>query len=77
VGDAFFAFDTTIDCITLATGNLQRLVNRLVELGKSFDFMEYPNRSHAISEGEGTSLHVHSLLARYLLEHLPPGPLPR
>ncbi len=55
----------------------ERLVNRLVELGKSFDFMEYPNRSHAISEGEGTSLHVHTLLARYLLEHLPPGPLPR
>jgi len=55
----------------------ERLVNRLVELGKSFDFMEYPNRSHAIPEGEGTSLHIHSLLARYLLEHLPPGPQPR
>jgi len=55
----------------------ERLVNRLVELGKAFDFMEYPNRSHAISEGEGTPLHVHSLLARYLLERLPPGPLPR
>jgi dipeptidyl-peptidase 4 len=53
------------------------LVNRLVELGKRFDFMEYPNRSHAISEGDGTSLHVHSLLARYLLEHLPPGPRSR
>jgi dipeptidyl-peptidase 4 len=55
----------------------ERLVNRLVELGKPFDLMEYPNRSHAISEGEGTSLHLHSLLARYLLEHLPPGPRPR
>jgi dipeptidyl-peptidase 4 len=55
----------------------ERLVNRLVELGKPFDFMEYPNRSHAISEGEGTSLHIHALLARYLLEHLAPGPLPR
>jgi dipeptidyl-peptidase 4 len=55
----------------------ERLVNRLVELGKRFDFMEYPNRSHAISEGESTSLHIHSLLARYLWEHLPAGPLPR
>jgi dipeptidyl-peptidase-4 len=55
----------------------ERLVNRLIELGKPFDFMEYPNRSHSISEGEGTSLHIHSLLARYLLEHLPPGPRPR
>jgi dipeptidyl-peptidase-4 len=52
----------------------EKLVNRLVELGKPFDLMVYPNRSHAISEGEGTSLHVHSLLARYLQEHLPPGP---
>ncbi|MGH9398963.1 MAG: S9 family peptidase [Thermoanaerobaculia bacterium] len=52
----------------------ERLVNRLVELGKPFDLMVYPNRSHSISEGEGTSLHIHSLLARYLLEHLPAGP---
>ncbi len=52
----------------------QRLINRLVALGKPFDFMEYPNRTHAISEGEGTSLHLHELLARYLLDHLPPGP---
>ena len=55
----------------------EKLVNRLIELGKPFDFMDYPNRSHSISEGEGTSLHLHTLLARYLLEHLPPGPRPR
>ena len=47
----------------------ERLVNRLVGLGKPFDLMVYPNRSHAISEGEGTTLHVHSLIARYLVEH--------
>ncbi|HEY4228953.1 MAG TPA: S9 family peptidase [Thermoanaerobaculia bacterium] len=51
----------------------QKLINRLVALDKPFDFMEYPNRTHAISEGDGTSLHLHSLLARYLLEHLPAG----
>jgi dipeptidyl-peptidase-4 len=50
----------------------ERLVNRLVELGKPFDLMAYPNRTHAISEGVGTSLHVHSLIARYFLDHLPP-----
>jgi len=44
------------------------LVNRLVALGKPFDFMAYPNRSHAIREGEGTTLHVYSLIARYLLQ---------
>jgi dipeptidyl-peptidase-4 len=52
----------------------ERLVNRLVELGKPFELMVYPNRTHAISEGPGTSLHVYSLIARYFLEHLPPGP---
>jgi dipeptidyl-peptidase-4 len=52
----------------------EKLINRFVELGKPFDLMVYPNRSHAISEGKGTSLHLHSLLARYLIEHMPPGP---
>jgi len=51
----------------------QRLINRLVELGKPFDFMEYPNRTHGITEGRGTTLHVYTLLSRYLEEHLPPG----
>jgi len=51
----------------------ERLVNRLVSLGKSFDFMAYPNRSHCICEGRGTTLHVYTLITRYLLEHLPAG----
>jgi dipeptidyl-peptidase 4 len=50
------------------------LVNRLIELGRTFDFMTYPDRTHAISEGPGTSPHVYHLLARYLTSHLPPGP---
>ena len=50
------------------------LVNRLIELGKQFDFMVYPGRTHLISEGPGTTLHVYTLLARYLQEHLPAGP---
>jgi dipeptidyl-peptidase-4 len=48
----------------------ERLVNRLVELGKPFDFMMYPNRTHAIAEGPGTTPHVYQLIARYFLEHL-------
>jgi len=52
----------------------QKLINRLVELGKPFDFMEYPNRNHGLTEGRGTLLHAYSLIARYLTEHLPPGP---
>jgi dipeptidyl-peptidase-4 len=51
----------------------ERLVNRLVELGKPFDMMLYPNRTHAIAEGPGTTPHIYRLIARYFLEHLPPG----
>jgi len=46
----------------------ERLVNRLIELGKPFDMMVYPNRTHAIKEGDGTRFHVYSLIARYLTE---------
>jgi dipeptidyl-peptidase-4 len=51
----------------------ERLVNRLIELGKPFDMMLYPNRTHAIAEGPGTTVHIYRLIARYFLEHLPPG----
>jgi dipeptidyl-peptidase-4 len=51
----------------------ERLMNRLVELGKPVDFITYPNRSHCICEGRGTTLHVYSLLTRYLTDHLPAG----
>lgn len=50
----------------------ERLINRLIELGKPFDMMAYPNRSHSISEGKGTSLHLYQFLGRYLMQHLPP-----
>jgi dipeptidyl-peptidase-4 len=52
----------------------EKLVNRLIELGKPFDSMIYPNRTHGISEGPGTTPHVYKLIARYFLQHLPPGP---
>jgi len=51
----------------------ERLVNRLIELGKPFDVMMYPNRTHAIAEGTGTTAHVYRLVARYFLQNLPPG----
>lgn len=51
----------------------ERLVNRLIELGKPFDMMLYPNRTHAIAEGPGTVPHVYRLIARYFVEHLPAG----
>jgi dipeptidyl-peptidase-4 len=39
--------------------------------------MAYPNRSHGIYEGRGTTLHVYTLLTNYLKENLPPGPKPQ
>ncbi len=53
---------------------MEGLVDRLIELGKEFDYMTYPNRNHGISKGKGTSLHMRMLMVRYLLTHLPPGP---
>lgn len=53
---------------------VEGLVDRLIELGKPFDFMVYPNRNHGISEGKGTSLHMRLHMVRYLLTHLRPGP---
>jgi dipeptidyl-peptidase-4 len=35
--------------------------------------MVYPNRTHSISEGPGTTPHVYKLIARYFLDHLPAG----
>jgi dipeptidyl-peptidase-4 len=55
----------------------ERLINRLIELGKPFDAMVYPNRTHAIAEGQGTTVHVYQRIARYFLDHLPPGPRPQ
>jgi dipeptidyl-peptidase-4 len=50
------------------------LVDRLIALGKRFDYFVYPNRDHGLREGAGTESHVRMLIARYLMEHLPPGP---
>jgi dipeptidyl-peptidase-4 len=50
------------------------LVNRLIALGKAFDYFVYPGRTHGISEGAGTSLHLYQMIARYLEEHVPRAP---
>jgi dipeptidyl-peptidase-4 len=50
------------------------LVDRLIKLGKQFDYMAYPNRDHGLREGSGTAIHLRMLMTRYLIEHLPSGP---
>ena len=52
----------------------EMLVNELVANGKTFAMMSYPNRSHGIFEGKGTTLHLYNLFTRFLRENLPPGP---
>ncbi|NOT48599.1 MAG: S9 family peptidase, partial [Acidobacteria bacterium] len=47
------------------------LLDALIAANKPFTMMAYPNRTHSISEGEGTTLHLFSLLTRYLNEKLP------
>lgn len=53
---------------------IEGLVDRLIELGKQFDYMVYPNRDHGLREGKGTVVHVRMTILRYLIENLPPGP---
>ncbi len=52
---------------------IEGLIDRLIELGKPFDYMVYPNRDHGLQEGNGTLVHVRMLIIRYLLDHLPAG----
>jgi dipeptidyl-peptidase-4 len=51
----------------------EQLIDALIAAGKQFTVMPYPNRSHGIYEGRGTTLHLFTLLTRFLQEHLPAG----
>ena len=53
--------------------NIEKLVNELVKYGKMFQMMSYPNRTHSISEGEGTFQHLGKLYSKFLRENCPPG----
>jgi len=53
--------------------NAEELINELVKYNKQFELMSYPNRSHSLSEGEGTFIHLSTLYTNYLREHCPPG----
>jgi dipeptidyl-peptidase-4 len=52
----------------------EALINALVAANKPFTMMAYPNRSHGIYEGPGTTRHLYALLTRFLNEKLPAGP---
>ncbi len=52
---------------------VEALVNEFIRHGRQFRMMSYPNRSHSISEGGNTTLHLRELMTSFLNEKLPPG----
>jgi dipeptidyl-peptidase-4 len=53
--------------------NTEKVINALIAANKQFTMMAYPNRSHGIYEGRGTTRHLYTLLTRFLLQNLPPS----
>lgn len=53
--------------------NTEMLVNELIKHGKIFSMLSYPMRTHGISEGAGTTLHLRKSMADYWLRNLPAG----
>lgn len=53
--------------------NAELLINALIKNNKVFQLMSYPNRTHGIFEGEGTSLHLAHLYTDYLKKNCPGG----
>ena len=53
------------------------LVNELIKHNKPFSMFAYPNRTHAIREGENTTRHLYQMITDHFLRTLPPGPKQR
>src|SRR5450432_2053830 len=53
--------------------NAEMLLYELIKYNKPFQFMEYPNRTHGIQEGDGTRMHLYNLFKNYLNTHCPGG----
>lgn len=71
-GDLLYIHGTGDDNVHY--NNADMLFNELIKHNKQFQMMSYPNRTHSISEGEGTWEHLSTLYTKYLREHCPPGP---
>jgi dipeptidyl-peptidase-4 len=71
-GNLLYVHGTGDDNVHYA--NAEMLINELVKQGKQFQLMVYPNRTHGISEGKGTSAHLSKLYSDYLRQHCPGGP---
>ena len=53
--------------------NAEMLINELITHKKVFQMMAYPNRTHSINEGAGTSAHLAATFTKFLKENCPPG----
>ena len=53
---------------------MAKLIHELVAHNKRFEMIAYPNRSHSIREGKGTTLHLRTAMADFLKHNLPAGP---
>lgn len=53
--------------------NAEIVINELIKHNKQFTMFGYPNRSHGIYEGEGTTLHLYTMMTNFILSNLTPG----
>lgn len=53
--------------------NAEMLINELIKNRKVFQLMSYPNRTHSINEGQGTSEHLALTYTEFLKRNCPPG----
>ncbi len=53
--------------------NSEAIINELVANNRLFTMMAYPNRSHGIFEGKGTTRHVYETMTAYLYRTMPGG----
>ncbi|MBC7567501.1 MAG: S9 family peptidase [Pedobacter sp.] len=53
--------------------NAELLINELIKNRKVFQMMSYPNRTHSLNEGSGTSEHLALTYTQFLQKNCPPG----
>ncbi|MEI8282408.1 MAG: prolyl oligopeptidase family serine peptidase, partial [Armatimonadota bacterium] len=50
--------------------SFEMLTNELIRHNKLFSMMSYPMRTHSISEGENTTLHLRRTMEKFWRDHL-------
>ncbi len=70
-GDLLIVHGTADDNCHYQT--FEKLVDKLIQHNKPFTMMAYPNRTHSIREGRNTTIHLFSLMTRFVQQHLPAG----